>query len=332
MKQKLRDAIDLGRRFRWFIGACIVIFVLIFANYRFQWTWAGFNKSLWDWMQLLIIPLALAVIAILFNRADRKNEQKIASDNQQEAALQSYLDRLSELQLKENLRKLEPDAEAWNIARSRTLTVLRGLDPNRKGSVLRFLSESGLISIIDLSGADLVGAELSEVKLEEAKLTSAKLSNSNLLGAGLKGTNLRGADLSGAILVDADLRGANLTTAKLKGARLSEAVLNEADLSFADPSYTDLSGATVSANTSRGDKVTTHIAGANLTKANLTQANLYEANLKGTCPFGANLHGANLTKTNLKEAYLRDTDLTDAIYTIEPLNKVAQGDADLDVT
>src|SRR5579864_8261349 len=36
------------------------------------------GKTLWDWLQLLIIPLALAVIAFLFNRSERKNEQRVA--------------------------------------------------------------------------------------------------------------------------------------------------------------------------------------------------------------------------------------------------------------
>src|SRR6266849_628439 len=56
----------------------VTVIAMIIEGYRFDWT--GFNgnnksgKTLWDWMQLLVIPLALAVIAIWFNRADRKNE------------------------------------------------------------------------------------------------------------------------------------------------------------------------------------------------------------------------------------------------------------------
>jgi hypothetical protein len=63
-----------------------------------DWTWTGFvKKTLWDWMQLLIIPVVLALSALLFNFAITRNERKIAIDNQQENLLQSYLDRMSEL-------------------------------------------------------------------------------------------------------------------------------------------------------------------------------------------------------------------------------------------
>ena len=125
---------------RWLLSILTAMVLLIFVEYRLNWTWTwtGFNKSLWDWMQLLIIPAALAVVAIWFNRVERRNEQDIASDNQQEAALQAYLDKMSELLLKEGLRKPETDNEVRKIGRARTLTVLRKLDPERKGSLLPF--------------------------------------------------------------------------------------------------------------------------------------------------------------------------------------------------
>jgi hypothetical protein len=66
------------------------------------------RETLWDWLQLLIIPLALAIIAIFFNRSDRKNEQRVASDNQQETALQEYIKEMSELLLHEKLRESQP--------------------------------------------------------------------------------------------------------------------------------------------------------------------------------------------------------------------------------
>src|SRR3712207_6525243 len=40
--------------------------------------WTGFGtRTLWDWLQLLIIPVVLAVGAYLFNRAERRNELRI---------------------------------------------------------------------------------------------------------------------------------------------------------------------------------------------------------------------------------------------------------------
>src|SRR5260370_19571687 len=127
----------------------IVAIVLIIVGYRFDWT--GFNgntksgKTLWDWLQLLIMPLALAIIAIFFNRSERKNEQRVASDNQQETSLQEYIKEMSELLLHEKLRESQPGDEVRIIARVRTLTVLLRLDKERKNSILQFLYESGLI-------------------------------------------------------------------------------------------------------------------------------------------------------------------------------------------
>lgn len=64
----------------------------------------GFEtKTLWDWMELLVIPLVLAIGALILNRSERETEREITKDRQQEAALQFYLDRMSELLLEKKI-------------------------------------------------------------------------------------------------------------------------------------------------------------------------------------------------------------------------------------
>src|SRR5690348_15131218 len=133
---------------------------LIIAENGFGWARTGFpNKTLWDWMQLLIIPVVLAIVAIWFNRVERKNERDIYRDNQQANALETYFDKMSDLLLKEDLRSSKSDAEVRKIARARTLSTLSQLDGTRKGSLLQFLYEADLIQnercIISLVNADL---------------------------------------------------------------------------------------------------------------------------------------------------------------------------------
>jgi uncharacterized protein YjbI with pentapeptide repeats len=152
-------------------------------------------------LQLLIIPFALAIIAIFFNKSERKNEQRIASDNQQEAALQEYIKEMSELLLERNLRKSDWDAEVRNIARVRTLTVLPRLDGTRKRNVLLFLYDADLIDkgrqIIDVADADFSEAYLSEVSLCRPKWISRSSDEREvitMISADLSGVNLRNAN------------------------------------------------------------------------------------------------------------------------------------------
>ena len=273
------------KRHRVAIGVIAIVLVVVITlnivGYWFDWT--GFNgynkvtiihtisgtnagtvtkteeyqpgKTLWDWLQLLIIPLALAIIAIFFNRAERKNEQRIASDNQQEAALQGYINEMSELLLERDLRKSDVDAEVRIIARVRTLTVLPRLDKARKRNVLKFLHESNLInkgkSIVDLDGADLSEADLNGVSLRGAYLSGVNLSKANLFEAYLSevelgGAHLRDAILSYANLSKADLSGANLMNAHLNRTSLEGTILSYTNLSKADLSRTDLREADLS--------------------------------------------------------------------------------------
>jgi hypothetical protein len=263
----------------------LALLVLIILGYILDWPWVGLRGvTLYSWLQLLIIPIVLAIGGFWFNQIQKdreqkateqraKTEQKIAKDNQREVALQSYIDKMSELLLDKGLRQSQPEEEVRSIARVRTLTVLLHLDEDivRKTSVLQFLHESGLIHkdarIIDLrgaylngvwlfesdlSGADLSGARLSKALLSRTDLSRASLSEAYLGEASLSGANLRGADLSGAYLIKASLSGAKLSEANLSGADLRGAYTfgeedyeEEADLSGADLRGADLSGAEI---------------------------------------------------------------------------------------
>jgi uncharacterized protein YjbI with pentapeptide repeats len=160
--------------------------------------------------------------------------------------------KISELLLKEHLGELKPEyEEVCKIARIRTLTVLRRLDAERKGSVLQFLYEASLINgdnnnvIIhlekaDLNRADLTGIFLHGANLSRANLNKAILHHTILTGdaileiANMKSADLSSADMIRANLSHADLSGANLSNAILIGANLNGANLQGADLQKAD--------------------------------------------------------------------------------------------------
>src|SRR5260370_92730 len=202
----------MGARRLWVtIGVLVLVGLigLIFAGYWFNWDWTGFNehigprvpqyqptKALWDWLQLLIIPLVLAVAALLFNRATTRTEQTIALDKQREDLLQAYLDRMSELLLEKKLAT-SPSEEASNVARVRTITILFQLDARRIGYVFAFLREARLMSAKSNS---------SIVSLSQANLNKINLSQAYLSGADLSGANLSGANLLITIVTEAQLK------------------------------------------------------------------------------------------------------------------------------
>ncbi len=200
----------------------------------------GFSgKTLWDWLQLLIIPIMLASGGFWFSlqqsdisaqasqrqhdsdqkiaTENRQNDMQIAEDQQREATLKTYLDDMSDLLLNHHLRTSKPGDEVSLVARERTLTTLRRLDASRNRIVVQFLQDAHLIgvpnAVVDLSGADLSnddlsGAPLSKVDLSWATLDSANLSYADLSYADLSWAGLDRANLSGAVLNGADLRDA----------------------------------------------------------------------------------------------------------------------------
>jgi len=280
----------------------VALIILIVQGYRLNWDWVGLGsyttpkhpsdtdfqrgKTLWDWLQLLIIPFVLAVGGYLFNYSTSRNERnaterhnqverEIAQDNQSGATLQEYINKMSELLLHEKLRESQPEDEVRSIARVRTLTVLSLLDEARKRTVLQFLYESGLItkdkSVIDLSSADFSKALIGGLDLPNADLSSTNLIRANLIGAKLTKANLSNAMLFGANLASANLTGANLknTTISIKNygkhepiitnlynANLTDANLSDAHLNYADLGHTKLTGADLTGADLLGAKIT----------------------------------------------------------------------------
>jgi uncharacterized protein YjbI with pentapeptide repeats len=196
----------------------------------FQWT--GFaTKTLWDWLQLLFVPILLAIGGAWFTNRQTRESNRENKDNQRETALQAYLDNMSELLLHEKLHTSTGDntevEEARKIARIRTLTVLPRLDSARKRNVLQFLYESGLIETVNSSGA----SHTPIVDLQDADFRGAHLAGISLPGADLRGANFEGANLLGM---------ANLSKVNLSKANLSKATLGFINLSGANLSGTNL--------------------------------------------------------------------------------------------
>jgi len=288
------------------------------------WEWTDFGeKTLWDWLQLLsalAIPVVLAVAGFSFTawqgerqqaiEAQRANvEQDIEDQRAQDAALQAYLDQMTELILEKNLRDSKEESEVRTLARARTLTVLGRLGPDRKRSVVQFLYESYLIRkgnlIIDLENADLSGAELrldtlSEADLSEANLSEANLSYAKLFEADLRAAKLSDANLNYATLTYANLNYASLIEADLKGANLSDTNLNEAYMRGANLSNATLAFATLAFAT----LLEADLRGADLSSADLSEADLSYANLNKADLRGANLSNATLLEVDLSGANL----------------------------
>lgn len=313
------------------VGAVVLlvgIVVLIITGYTFKWDWTGFNehrgpnilqyqpaKTLWDWLQLLgvlALPAAVILGAAWFTTKQGQVSGAENKDNQREAALQAYIDKMSELLLAKNLRSSTEDEEVQKIARVWTLTALRRLDAERKGSVLQFLHESGLIGkdrrIINLTGANLIGANLGGANLSGANLSGVYLSRADMSGADLSKANLSGVVLYKANLSLANLIGANLSGVYLGGADLSGVYLSGAYLFLANLSGANLSGASLyEANLSLANLSKANLSGATLSKANLSGANLSEVVLDAANLSGANLNGADLSRATVTSEQLDTT-------------------------
>jgi NADH:ubiquinone oxidoreductase subunit 5 (subunit L)/multisubunit Na+/H+ antiporter MnhA subunit len=138
---------------------------LITAAYIWKWRITGFaapksqvqgdpitTKRLWDWMDLLLVPVAVAVAGIVFTWQQNVQNQQMTdaersfSNNQTLSAVEDgYIGHIADLILYKSLRRSTADMDVGVVARARTDSVLSRLDSSRKGDVIRFLYRAGLI-------------------------------------------------------------------------------------------------------------------------------------------------------------------------------------------
>lgn len=295
-----------------------------------HWHWTGFfrytttdpqtgttelrpDKTLWDWLELVIVPLAIAGGLYVLNKNERDREVRRKKEREAEAAdqikeneWQNYLDRMTNL-LEKGLRETDLNSPLRDIARVRTLTTLRRLDGSRKGMLLRFLFDAGLIISIphssiphpivdlrqgkaDFTKADLHGAVLTAMVYQKEDKPKGNYSR----GISQEAAKLMGLDLSQALEIEVDLSNVPSRTSMLGvvliNANLSNAVLSEALL--------------FGVNLSNSTLVNTDLRKTLLTGANLSGARLSQAKLNGAILYGA----------DLSEADLRGADLSGAKY------------------
>src|SRR5438128_2715376 len=115
------------------------------------------NKAKTAWDKAAVIIQAIASLAIvvsiagLWVGAKQFNEQRKATaaqtlDQQRQATLSGYLDHMSTLVLHDNLPQSKIGAPVRAIAVALTDTALRNLNGTRKGTLVRYLWQAGLIN------------------------------------------------------------------------------------------------------------------------------------------------------------------------------------------
>jgi len=205
--------------------------------------------TVWDWLELLVIPVFIALVAALLGWYQDTGKRRIEADRQKQQMLEDFYDRISELLLDKGLRSSPDDSELRTVARSWSLAVLQRLDPDRKGEALHFLYRSSVIDkgpVLSLNGANL----------RRSSLHNAVLTGAEMRGAYFNGADMRGANLKRAILVGCDLRRVDLRHAMFEDTDLSFTFLDGADLRGTDLSKANLKGATMKSARGWGPTIT----------------------------------------------------------------------------
>jgi len=325
------------------VGAIVLIFALlaivyglIILGYASPWTGIGDyvsptgefqrGKTLWDWFELLVLPIVLAGtlsgLAVWKWRSDRQQAElrlqvereiawkKVEAELAMAEARKISQQEASELQERTQrvIAKDRLHEETLNayLGRMSELILERGLRASDNGDDVRTVARAQtLATLVGLDGArkgtileflyaakliqlsDPVGDLMLQVDLVDSKRPPVDLAQADFSGLYLAATSLKGADLQEVDFKMADLHACDLSGANLRGA----------DLTNAD------------------------LAGARLVQANLREARLQDADLRSADLTGAVLKGAQMQGAQLSETDMGKSDLTAAALTTQQLKQ-----------
>ncbi|MBA2681012.1 MAG: pentapeptide repeat-containing protein [Ktedonobacteraceae bacterium] len=300
------------------------------------------KKTVWDWLQLVIIPFVLLVVGSGFSyEQNLTNSQiaqqqhnvdlKIVHDQQQEATLKTYLDDMSDLMISNNvfpplLLQANKTDGIRKVAQAKTEVALENLDAKYKADVMVFLHKAGLINWHNISSTpisnesafplvvldydDLSGIDLSGNYMTNVDMRDTLLRNANMNGSILAYDNLSISVMQNINLSDTSLHGVDLHGSDLAGANLSRALLN-CDSIAVGKAALDWNKLQVCPNLNGVNLTNAILKGTNLKGVNLSSVNLTSANLSGAL-LNCNIHQGKTYCVNLSSPNLSGVDLSKA--------------------
>ncbi|MGQ4647298.1 pentapeptide repeat-containing protein [Lyngbya aestuarii] len=263
-----------------FIGALVATAGLLkyFGVYKNLGDWL--NQAKWDefgswaeWVGALgQIMIAVLAVYIAWRQyvisKDLTIQQNLITQQQ---TIDAYFQGVSDLAL-DDQGLLEDWPQERAFSEGRTAAILSSVDPIGKAKVLRFLSQSHLLTPLKRDrhlGRPMLDGEGG---YQEDRLMGVRVIDLHfmLAGADLGGTDLRWAELSEANMVKANLRRCNLGKTNLSRTILYEANLAGADLREARFFYGSLETATPRSRTKPPNYETGAQTGAVVENANFT--------------------------------------------------------------
>lgn len=204
-------------------------------------------KKLWDWLDLLIIPISVGLVGWIYKDYEKSKESKKEYENKQNEILDSYFRVISDLIIKSNLLNNDLNEESKIIARTRTIVAIENLSGDRKGQVLQFLHESNLIGngVVDLIGGNFRNSEVSGIVLRNITIKGVYFSNSEFVKTFLDNSDFTSCDFSNTNFDQSSLENTNFSYTKLVNSKLTNIDLRTINFEGCDLENADLSNSKI---------------------------------------------------------------------------------------
>lgn len=283
----------------------------------------GFQKPLWDWLTLILVPLLVPIIVgygiwWLDKQEDERNKQNVARreeelqhrnfEQKSQETFQTFLDAMNQLLLEYHTDLFSTKHPARKIAQGRTKHALLILNSGWRIQLLQFLKDTELIIVpdkpTDSESEELVGL-FNAIDLHHYRFRRDELNQSDFRH--IKAKYYRFFDLN--------MNQVSMDHAQMENARIYRCRMNESDLSNANMAKVKI----FRTKLNDGNFKQVILEQAVLGTVELEEADFSGARLADACFKSVNLRSANFSQADLSRSYMRNVDLTGANFSFARL-------------
>jgi len=323
----------------------LVIFIITIMLYQFEWTGFGGRKA-WDWLEIAIIPIVLGFLVIHFEKKQRESEIAIeheregrekvleekrrereeyqANKNRAQMIFESYIDRMTSLILDYGLLQDRKDNnEDIEIAKTRTRSVMRTLDEQWRGEVVRFVIETKIAILakdifhltkfngadlykIDFKGMYLQNSDFSGCNLFRADFTAADTNFSIFENATLRTAVFKDSEAFGCKFVNTDIKNVNFLNCKISHSDFTNAFAENTRFSSKPAFYVDFT----STNLQKSEFSKMEISDTSFENANLNKSTFNNVDFRDVSFLNADLTDVDFTDCTFKRCNMKDANLS----------------------
>lgn len=199
------------------------------------------SKTLWDWLQLLLVPIILILGGFWLNRSESRHSlemQKSINDTNlsiekerfEDGILNSYINDIAQMIINSDTAKLRTN-RIMAVYKIKTLTTLNRLNSERRNYLIQFLVDSKMLNywdfLSDFKNIHVSGIFFNDVSFDDFKFIGSSISSSRFFSCSIQSSKSSHSDFTSSMFNDMKINIFDISSSKFIQSSLVKVIFSE---------------------------------------------------------------------------------------------------------